>query len=318
MDQMNICPKCGQVVKSEALKCRYCGYWFSAVTGNETPSSNTAVPPQQPNAQQANAGQQANQQQWQQQQQQQSQQQQWQQQQQSQQQQWQQQQNQQQQWQQQQWQQGYNAYPQSQRLLTVSELLSEGSKLGFANFLGIFLAYILWGLTSWIPYLNVGTTIGLINLPIALSKSDGRAISPTAIFDGKYRKYMGEFFSLTGLMFISLFPAFLFMVVPAIIIGYGWSQAYYLMFDKEISPSDAMLQSTKITYGYKSTLLWADLLIGVIVSILWALIAWLCGMVIESAVLTLILGLILFAAYSVIKVGMSAVAYRKLSKRLDE
>ena len=129
---------------------------------------------------------------------------------------------------------------------------------------------------------------------------------------------MGEFFSLTGLMFISLFPAFLFMVVPAIIIGYGWSQAYYLMFDKEISPSDAMLQSTKITYGYKSTLFWADLLIGVIVSILWALIAWIFGMVIESAVLTLILGLILFAAYSVIKVGMSAVAYRELSKRLDE
>ena len=324
MDQMKICPKCGQVVKSEALKCRYCGYWFNTVTGNEAPPPNSSVPPQQPTGQQGggfqNTQQQNQQQQWQQQQ---SQQQQWQQQQQqSQQQQWQQQQqSQQQQWQQQsqqqQWQQGNNPYPQ-QRLLTVGELLTEGSKLGLANFLSIFLAYILWGLTCWIPYLNVGTTIGLINLPINLSKSDGSMISPTAIFDGKYRKYMGEFFSLTGLMMISLIPAFFFMIVPAIIIGYGWSQAYYLMFDKETSPSDAMLQSTKITYGYKSTLFFAELLIGVIVSVVWALIGWLCGSVIGSMALTGILGLILFAAYSVIKVGMAAIAYRKLSTRLEE
>lgn len=322
MDQMKICPKCGQVVKSEALKCRYCGYWFNTVTGNEAPPPNSSVPPQQPAGQQGGGfqnNQQQNQQQWQQQQQQQSQQQQWQQQQ-SQQQQWQQ--SQQQQWQQQQsqqqqWQQGNNPYPQ-QRLLTVGELLTEGSKLGLTNFLSIFLAYILWGLTCWIPYLNVGTTIGLINLPINLSKSDGSMISPTAIFDGKYRKYMGEFFSLTGLMMISLLPAFFFMIVPAIIIGYGWSQAYYLMFDKEMSPSDAMLQSTKITYGYKSTLFFAELLIGVIVSVVWALIGWLCGSVIGSMALTGILGLILFAAYSVIKVGMAAIAYRKLSTRLEE
>ena len=90
MDQMKICPKCGQVVKSEALKCRYCGYWFNTVTGNEAPPPNSSVPPQQPAGQQGGGfqnNQQQNQQQWQQQQQQQSQQQQWQQQQ-SQQQQW--------------------------------------------------------------------------------------------------------------------------------------------------------------------------------------------------------------------------------------
>lgn len=197
-------------------------------------------------------------------------------------------------------------------------MLTEGCKLGLANFLSIFLAYILWGLTCWIPYLNVGTTIGLINLPINLSKSDGSMISPTAIFDGKYRKYMGEFFSLTGLMMISLLPAFFFMIVPAIIIGYGWSQAYYLMFDKETSPSDAMLQSTKITYGYKATLFGADFVVGFAVNILWLLVAWLCGSVIGSALLTGILGLILMAAYSVIRVGMAAIAYRKLSTRLEE
>ena len=322
MDQMKICPKCGQVVKSEALKCRYCGYWFNTVMGGEAPQSDSTTPPQQPGAgsqtgntqQNSNAGSQnanAGQQQWQQQQQQQWQQQQQQQWQQQQQQQWQQQQ-QLQQWQQQ----GY--YPAEQRVLTVGGLLSDGISLGLKNFFSIFLAYILWALTAWIPYINVGTTIGIINLPIDLSKSNGKMISPTAIFDAKYRKYMGEFFSLTGLMSISLFPAFLFMIVPGIIISYGWSQAYYLMFDKEMSPSDSMLQSTKITYGYKSTLFWAELLLGIAISVVAGLIMWICVGLIGSDILGSIVFMLIFAAMAVGNVGCSAVAYRELSKRLDE
>ena len=34
MDNMKRCPMCGQMVKAEALKCRYCGYWFN--TPNDT------------------------------------------------------------------------------------------------------------------------------------------------------------------------------------------------------------------------------------------------------------------------------------------
>ena len=322
MDQMKICPKCGQVVKSEALKCRYCGYWFNNVMGGEAPQSDSADPHRQSgagsqtgNTQQnnnagspnANAGQQQQQQQQQWQQHQQQQQQQWQQQ---HQQQWQQQQ--QQQWQQQ----GY--YPTEHRVLTVGGLLSDGISLGLKNFFSIFLAYILWGLTIWIPYINVGTTIGIINLPIDLSKTNGKMVSPVAIFDAKYRKYMGEFFSLTGLMSISLFPAFLFMIVPGIIISYGWSQAYYLMFDKETSPSDAMLQSTKITYGYKSTLFWAELLLSIVIGLISGLIMWICVGLIGSNILGSIVFMLIFATAAVVKVGCSAVAYRELSKRLNE
>ncbi len=321
MDQMKICPQCGQSVKIEARKCRYCGYWFVNVTGRETSDTRPPSSPQQPNnesqiggeAQQnsnagktnTNTGQQQNQ--WQQ-----NQQNQWQQQQ--QQNQWQQQQ-QQNQWQQQQ---AYSPNPVSQRVLTVGGLISDGINVGMVNFFSIFLAYLLWGLTIWIPYLNVGTTIGIINLPIDLSKTNGRVISPTSIFDAKYRKYMGEFFSLTGLMSISLFPAFMFMIVPGIIISYGWSQAYYLMFDKETSPSDAMLQSTKITYGYKSTLFWTDVVLGVAFSVILGLVAWIFGSLIGSGILTMIFVLILYAAFAVVKVGCAAVAYRALSKRLEE
>lgn len=318
MDQMKICPKCGQQVKSEALKCRYCGYWFNTVMGGEPPRTDSSTPPPPPPKGDSRAGEgrsyQSNNAQgqhsnteWQQNQQQN----QWQQDQ--QQNQWQQ--NQQQnQWQQQ----GFTPYPTNQRVLTVSSLITEGVGLGLKNFFSIFLAYILWGLTFWIPYINVGTTIGIINLPIDLSKSNGTMISPVAIFDARYRKYMGEFFSLMGLMSISLFPAFFFMIVPGIIITYGWSQAFYLMLDKEQSPSDAMLNSTKITYGYKSTLFFADLILAILTSVVMGIIMWIFAVLLESDILVAIFIILLYAAVAVVKVGCSAVAYRELSKRLEE
>ena len=315
MDQMKVCPKCGQYVRIEALKCRYCGYWFNQVA-DETPEARPATPPpprndttgnsgaqqgNQAGKQEANAG-------WQQQSQRSQQQNQWQSQQQNQ---WQSQ-------QQNQWQQGGMPHPTTQRVLTVNGLITDGVGVGLKNFFSIFLAYILWVLTIWIPYINVGTTIGIINLPIDLSKSNGAMISPTAIFDAKYRKYMGEFFSLSGLMSISLFPAFLFMIVPAIIISYGWSQAYFLMFDKELSPSESMLQSTKITYGYKSTLFWTDLIIGILSSFAAGIVIWVFGSLIGSGILTIVFMLLLYAVIAVVKVGCCAVAYRQLSKRLAE
>ena len=69
-------------------------------------------------------------------------------------------------------------------------------------------ATVLWLLTIWIPYLNVGTTIAMNTIPIELSK--GKVISPLFIFDGKYRKYMGEYFTLIGLMYLAIIPALFF------------------------------------------------------------------------------------------------------------
>lgn len=208
------------------------------------------------------------------------------------------------------------SYDQSGRLITVMGVINEGTSLGLKNFVSIFVAYILFILTSWIPYINVGTSIALINLPITLSKSNNSTISPTFIFDGHYRKYMGEFFNLMGLMAISLIPAFLFLIIPGIIISYGWSQAYYLMFDKEIAPSEAMMQSTKITYGYKSTLFWIDLLIVVVVSIFFGIINFLTMLVTNSPIITMIFMVIIISLVAVIRVGCAAVAYRELQKRL--
>ena len=267
------------MVKSVAKKCRYCGYWFNETTNettNETASSTASESPPPPPHAET----------------------------------------------------PHTppppspgsgtepSYSQGGRLITVMGVINEGTSLGLKNFVSIFVAYILFILTSWRPYINVGTSIALINLPITLSKSNNSTISPTFIFDGHYRKYMGEFFNLMGLMAISLIPAFLFLIIPGIIISYGWSQAYYLMFDKEIAPSEAMMQSTKITYGYKSTLFWIDLLIAVVVSIFFGIINFLTMLVTNSPIITMIFMVIIISLVAVIRVGCAAVAYRELQKRL--
>ena len=293
MEDMKRCPMCGQMIKREALKCRFCGYWF---TTGDSGTSNSQQQTGPSTSQQPSSSQQSQQS-------------------------YQQQESYQQARRQEQdtrYQESYAA-PMSDnsggRVITVSGLLQEGFAIGLKNFLSIFVAYILYFLTLWVPYINVGTTIGVSTLPLKLSKNENAVISPTFIFDGKYRKYMGEFFNLIGLMSISLFPAMLFVFVPAIIISYGWSQALYLLLDKEVSPSDAMMQSTKITYGYKSTLFWTDIAIFVLMAVILGIISFLISLITDSFVVTLIITIIITSIFAVVKVGCSAVAYRELSKR---
>lgn len=64
----------------------------------------------------------------------------------------------------------------TQKKITVTGVLSEGIGLGIKNAVSMLGATVLWLLTIWIPYLNVGTTIAMATIPIELSK--GKVISP--------------------------------------------------------------------------------------------------------------------------------------------
>ena len=81
--------------------------------------------------------------------------------------------------------------------LDIKEVLTEGVGIGIKNIVSLVLATILYVVTVWIPYLNVGTTIAMMSIPVELSK--GNIINPLFIFDAKFRKNMGEFFILVGL-----------------------------------------------------------------------------------------------------------------------
>lgn len=199
----------------------------------------------------------------------------------------------------------------TQSKLSIADVLTEGFSLGMKNALSVIGAIILWILTIWIPYLNVGTTIAIMSMPIALSR--GKVISPTFIFEGKYRRYMGEYFNLIGLMLLSILPAMLFLYVPAIVIAISWSLSIYILLDKGVSPSDAMVLSNKATYGHKWTIFFISFILIIALFLLSLIFSFL-------GTFGSILILLLFIVYQVMTLGCSASIYKKLvlDVNLDE
>ncbi|WP_255490515.1 hypothetical protein [Dysgonomonas sp. 511] len=191
-----------------------------------------------------------------------------------------------------------------ERKITIMGVLQEGISIGLQNAASVLIAIILWLVTIWIPYLNVGTTIAISSIPIALSK--GQIISPFFIFDAKYRQYMGEYFTLLGLMYIALVPAMLFLIVPAIIISIGWSLAVYILIDKEVAPGEALIQSNKATNGYKWTIFGVSFILIVVLFILTTIFGLLGSTI--GAIMTIVL-LVLFM---LIILGCNTVIYRNL------
>jgi len=134
--------------------------------------------------------------------------------------------------------------------LAVDFTIREGITMGTKNFVPILVNALLWVLTVWIPYLNVGTTIGL-SVGIVAMISRGEAISMTEIFNPKYRKYMGDFFLASGLICLGVSIGTLFLFIPGIIIALAWSLAIMLVIDKGKNPMEAITLSNKLTNGYK-------------------------------------------------------------------
>jgi len=134
--------------------------------------------------------------------------------------------------------------------LAVMDTVKEGIAIGTKNIGAILVNVLLWVLTLWIPYLNVGTTIGL-TAGIVSKASRGELIPMTEIFDPRYRKYMGEFFLAAGLIGVGVGIGTIFGVIPGIVISLAWSLAVLLVVDKGKNPTEAIIQSNNLTYGYK-------------------------------------------------------------------
>ena len=62
--------------------------------------------------------------------------------------------------------------------------------------LRLFLAFVLWFLTACIPYVNLGTTVGLLSAAVDFAK--GRPVSPIEIFDARHRARIVPFFLTLG------------------------------------------------------------------------------------------------------------------------
>ncbi|MCL2319554.1 MAG: hypothetical protein FWC45_05670 [Treponema sp.] len=196
--------------------------------------------------------------------------------------------------------------------LAVSDTIKEGIDIGMKNIGPILVNVVLWVVTIWIPYLNLGTTIGL-SAGIIAKASRGEAISMTEIFDKKYRKYMGEFLLTSGLVSLGVGVALVFFIVPGIVIGLAWSLAILLVVDKGKNPTDAITQSNNCTYGYK----WRMFGIYFLVSVVFTVVQIILLSIGTAAHISGFMGFIVFLSLLFelfVFVGLQASVYKQLTQ----
>ena len=198
--------------------------------------------------------------------------------------------------------------------LPIFATLKEGIELGMVNCLSVIAATILYILTIWVPYINVGTTLAMAALPVEMAK--GNVISPLSIFDSKYRKNMGEFFILVALMTGAIWVGFIFGFIPGIVISIAWNFAFMLFVDKDLNSLECLRESNKMTYGNKWNIFWITILLVLIYCVVLGALCSLFALEnstleIVAVILIVIISLLLVpAAY-----GVDAVMYKAL---LDE
>lgn len=159
--------------------------------------------------------------------------------------------------------------------LNIVATIKDGFAIGMINFLSLVLTAVLYVVTIWIPYLNVGTTIAMASLPAELAK--GNVVNPLFIFDGKYRKNMGEFFILMALMGGAIGVGFFFGIIPGIVLSIAWSFAAVLFVDKNRNALEALRESNELTYGNKWRIFGAEFLVVLAMEIVMAILGAIFG-----------------------------------------
>jgi hypothetical protein len=191
-----------------------------------------------------------------------------------------------------------------EKKLRVFDVIRSGLEIGIKNIGPILVNTLLWLVTIWIPYINIGTTIGMVaGILVKASKDD--AISMTEIFNPQYRKYMGEFFLTSGLIGIGVAVGFVLFIIPGYVIAIAWSLSLLLVVDKGKNPTEAISLSNKLTWGNKGVIFLAFLVLAVaacVAAVVFALIP-VIGFVLTFAVMVLTI----FAS-----IGMEAYIYRVL------
>tara|TARA_Y100000996_G_C22476295_1_gene624277 strand:- start:319 stop:1008 length:690 start_codon:yes stop_codon:yes gene_type:complete len=157
---------------------------------------------------------------------------------------------------------------------SINDILSNSFSIGLNNALNILIALILWIVTLWIPYINVGTSIGLFyGIPIKLAR--GEKFDPTLIFNKEYRSVMGNMLLTGALGLFGILLGYLFLFIPGIILAYAWAFAGFLVLDKKMNPLEALHESNDLTYGKKWYIFGATTIITIVyylVSFIWDLV----------------------------------------------
>ncbi len=194
------------------------------------------------------------------------------------------------------------------------DVLTSGIGMGVANIVPLLIAVLLWLLTIWIPYINVGTTIAIYTIPLSLSR--GKVINPLFIFERKYRQYMGEFFLTCAFLLFGLSIAGVFLVIPAIVLFIAWSQAIYLVLDKGMNPAESLSCSNRLTSGNK----WTIFGVKIILFLLYFAGLMLFEGFYHVTGIPYVAGFLKFClmvVYTVGQLGIDGVIYNRLSRQLE-
>ena len=191
--------------------------------------------------------------------------------------------------------------------LDFKQTLVDAFNVGTANIVNLLLTAVLWLVTFWIPYLNIGTTVGFYKIIVALSK--GEAIEPLSLFSRENYKCLGDFFLLFGLQTAGLIAAAMMFVAP--IVALAWQFAFYFFVDKKVSPLKALSLSYNATCGEKWTLFFLYMVVGLILSLVTSLLA----LIPKVGGVLVVLALIAFVA---IVMGLEAVLYKHFSSKVEE
>ena len=100
--------------------------------------------------------------------------------------------------------------------LTIDGIVKNSVEKGIRNLVPLLVNVVLWILTFWIPYLNVGTTIALF-VGITSKMANDQPISLTEIFNPVYRKRMGEFFLALSFVQMGIWIGIMFLIIPGIV-----------------------------------------------------------------------------------------------------
>jgi len=192
--------------------------------------------------------------------------------------------------------------------INVLDTIKDAFQLGMKNVLSLILLVILYVITVWIPYLNVGTTIGLYKAVMAMSR--GEVVDPVSIFDKNNFKNFGNIFLLMGFRSVGVGAAAIFVFIPALVLSIAWSFGMYLMLDKGTSPLKSLTLSYDITLGEK----WRIFFIGLLTGLLIGVVAGIFSLIPKVGVVFSILVAIAGAAYAV---AVEALMYRHFADKAD-
>jgi hypothetical protein len=193
--------------------------------------------------------------------------------------------------------------------VSVGDIVSNGINNGLKNFVPLLLTGILYVITVWIPYLNLGTTIGLFDIIAKIAR--GEKISPSDIFDPKYRQRIGDFFLLLAILGAGYLAGNL---IPGagIVIGMAWMLALPMFVDKGVNPMDALTESNRLTYGNKLNVFLGFFVLGIIIGV-GLLILSLIGGLIDATLGAILVFLAMLVALP-IELGAFAYVYGALTK----